>query len=126
MRIENSLFESVALRGELRIENLHRFKGTTTQRSDDGDVASDLGDGSEHALQVVLVGQQGLAIDGEYQVAAVLNAVETGGTRPAVVVIAQGIHQDIAHHIDFVVLGTFARSNAAGAYASGKQQVADP
>ena len=96
-----------------------------TQGRYDGNVTGNVADSCQHALEVVGVGKQRLAVDGEHQIAAVGNSVETGRALPAVVLVAQGIHEDVAHHIYLMHLGTFTRSNAAGNGTGGKQQVAE-
>ena len=46
------------------------------------------GDGLKHQLQILLVCQQGFAIEGKHQIAAVLDTIQTGRTLPAFAVIA--------------------------------------
>ena len=91
------------------------------QGRQNGYVASHLSDDVHHRLQFFAVGNECLAIDGEHQIASVLNAVETCRTLPARLILTEGVHEDVANHINAVQLGSFARSNTAGTNACRKQ-----
>ena len=101
---------------------LNELTGTASQRSDDGEVLSGVDNGIEHKTQVLFVSNEGAAVQREHQVTV---GGETSGALPALMVGTQRVHEDIAYHIDFVHLGTFARSDTAGANACGEEQVGE-
>ena len=102
---------------------LYRLGSLSAQWGYDGHSANLTGNGLQHKQKIVLGSQQCLAIQGEHQVAAILNAIKTGRTLPTVATIAQLVHQNVANHIYFMQFGTLACGNAAGTDTCRKEHI---
>ena len=99
---------------------LDKLTGTASQGGNDGATLSSFDNGIEHEIEVLSVGNEGLAVEREDEVTI---GGETGWTHPTLMVGTQRVHEDIADHIDLVHLGTFTGSDAARTDTCRKQQV---
>ena len=110
---------------DISIQRADSLAGQATKRGDDRHGASRLADSSQQRGQLVLVGNQRLAVKRKDDVAALADIRQRGGSAESPVVEAQRIHQDVAHHEGLRLLRLFARGDARRAHAGGEEIVAE-
>ena len=86
-------------------------------------VARCLLDCGYHSLEEILVGDESLAVDGQYEI--LVDALNTCRSAESRMVVSQGVDKQVAYHINLVQFGSLACGNTVGVHSRGEHQVAE-
>ena len=97
-----------------------------TDEGNDGHFTCILGNGGEHALQVLLIVQQCFTVDGQHQIVTFLNTHfnHQRRTLPAIMTEAEIVYQNVAHHIHLTLGHALVGGVARRGDTSREKQVA--